>query len=148
MWSARARYEEALAVCQTIGDQSCMGTDLDSIGVLRRRQGDLRGALEMHRKALDVRRAVGDRAGVATSLYNMETCSKLSATFRGPGKVPPKSLDIRRQLGERRSAALTLSRLGNIRRREGEVGEALRMSEESLSALRASATAAVWRWPF
>ena len=31
MAGARARYEEALAVCRTTGDQSCIGTDLDSI---------------------------------------------------------------------------------------------------------------------
>ena len=76
-------------MCRTLGDQSCIGTDLDSLGVLRRRQGDLRGALAMHQEALESRRSVGDRAGVATSLYNLGTCSRLSATCRGLTRLPP-----------------------------------------------------------
>ena len=97
---ARARYEEALAVCRTIGDQSCMGTDLDSLGVLRRRQGDLRGALEMHKQALEVRRAVGDRAGVATSLYNIGNVLEIIGDLPRARQAAAEALDIRRQLGE------------------------------------------------
>src|SRR5262249_10314201 len=48
-----------------------------------------------------------------------------------------ESLEIRQQLGERRSAALTLSRLANIRRREGDLSEARRMNEEAVTALKA-----------
>jgi tetratricopeptide (TPR) repeat protein len=133
---ARARYEEALTVCRAIGDQTCIGADLDSLGVLRRRQGDLSGALEMHRGALDVRRAVGDRAGVATSLYNIGNVLEIVGDLPGARQASDESLQLRRQLGERRTAALTLSRLANIRRREGALDEALKMNNEALAALR------------
>jgi tetratricopeptide (TPR) repeat protein/tRNA A-37 threonylcarbamoyl transferase component Bud32 len=133
---ARARYEQALTVCRAIGDQTCIGADLDSLGVLRRRQGDLKGALEMHRGALDVRRAVGDRAGVATSLYNIGNVLEIIGDLPRARQAADESLQIRRQLGERRTAALTLSRLANIRRREGALDEALKMNEEALAALR------------
>jgi serine/threonine protein kinase/tetratricopeptide (TPR) repeat protein len=133
---ARARYEEALAVCRAIGDQGCTGTDLDSIGVLRRRQGDLRGALEMHQQALDSRRSVGDRAGVATSLYNSGNVLEILGDLPLARQAVAESLEIRQQLGDRRSAALTMSRLGNIRRREGDLGEAQKMNEEAVQALR------------
>ena len=134
---ARARYEEALAVCRTTGDQSCIGTDLDSIGVLRRRQGDLRGALEMHNEALESRRSVGDRAGVATSLYNAGNVLEIIGDLPRARQAAAESLEIRQQLGERRSAALTMSRLANIRRRQGELSDALSMNEEAVTALKA-----------
>lgn len=134
---ARARYEEALAVCRTIGDQSCIGTDLDSLGVLRRRLGDLRGAVDMHQQALETRRSVGDRAGVATSLYNSGNVLEIMGDLPRAHRDAAESLDIRRQLGDRRSAALALSRLANIRRREGALQEALRMNQEAIESLKA-----------
>jgi tetratricopeptide (TPR) repeat protein/tRNA A-37 threonylcarbamoyl transferase component Bud32/TolB-like protein len=136
---ARARYEEALVVCRTIGDQTCIGSDLDSLGVLRRRQGDLRGALDMHSGALDVRRAVGDRNGVATSLYNIGNVLEIIGDLPKARQAADEALQIRRQLGERRTAALTLSRLANIRRREGALDDALQMNQEALAALRSVA---------
>ncbi|MEO8369008.1 MAG: protein kinase [Candidatus Solibacter sp.] len=134
---ARARYEEALTVCRTLGDQSCIGTDLDSLGVLRRRLGDLRGALDMHQQALETRRAVGDRAGVATSLYNSGNVLEIMGDLPRAHHDTAESLDIRQQLGDRRSAALARSRMGNIRRREGELKEALRMNEDAVTSLKA-----------
>jgi serine/threonine protein kinase/tetratricopeptide (TPR) repeat protein len=133
---ARARYEEALTICRTIGDQTCIGTDLDSLGVLRRRQGDLQGALEMHKQALETRRLVGDRAGVATSLYNLGNVLEVIGDLPRAHQAVGEALEIRQQLAERRSAALTISRLGNIVRREGELAQGLRMNEEAVNALR------------
>ena len=134
---ARAQYEEALGVCRTVGDQSCIGNDLDSLGVLRRRQGDLEGALEMHRQALEIRRSVGDRAGVATAQYNVGNVLEVMGDLPGARQAESEALDLRRLLGLDRTAALTMSRLANIRRRQGELIDARNMHEQAVSRLRA-----------
>jgi serine/threonine protein kinase len=134
---ARARYQEALTECRIIGDQTCIGADLDSIGVLRRRQGDLKGALKMHQQALETRRLVGDRAGVATSLYNLGNVLERIGDLAGSHQAAAESLNIRQQLGDRRAAALTMSRVANLIRREGDLPTSLRMNEEAVNALRA-----------
>ena len=133
---ARARYEEALAVCRTIGDQSCIGTDLDSLGVCAAGRAIFGVRSQVHQEALESRRSVGDRAGVATSLYNLGNVLEIIGDLPRAHQATAESLEIRQQLGERRSAALTMSRLANIRRREGDLNEALGVAEEAVTSLK------------
>jgi tetratricopeptide (TPR) repeat protein len=135
--AARANFEHALEICRSTGDQTCIGNDLDSLGVLRRRQGDLEGAVAMHEQALAVRREVGDRSGVAMALYNLGNVLDLLGDLPRARAAETEALDIRRTLGLRRTAALTMCRLANVRRKQGELVEAIKMEQEALAELRA-----------
>ena len=66
--SAKAQWEESLALSREIGDRALIATTLNSLGELALDQGDFPAAKALQRESLALRRDLGDRRGITDTL--------------------------------------------------------------------------------
>jgi predicted ATPase len=69
--AARTCFEEALAICRSLGDRAGEAGCLNSLGIVARTAGDLAGAERYMVDSLALRRELNDVPGMATSLSNL-----------------------------------------------------------------------------
>ncbi len=66
--TARAIYEESLALRRELGDRQGVATSLINLGSVAQKQGDFAAAHRMHAESLTLFRELGHRVGIAYAL--------------------------------------------------------------------------------
>jgi predicted ATPase/DNA-binding SARP family transcriptional activator len=136
--TARALYEESLAVQRELGGTEAIASALWGLGYVAQRQKEYAEACDLHEKSLAVRRARGDWYGIAQSLIGLgdALCEQGEAPSAGACYYE-EALAIRRGLGDRAGVADALAQLANVAWRQGDPAQARRHREESLALWRA-----------
>lgn len=131
------KYQEALSLWQTLGDQRKEALTLHMIGESYRQSGEIQKALGYFSQAVSLRRAIGDRQGEAESLYNT------GVVYYGLGDSQ-KALDyyqqalvVFRATGDRHTEGKTLNAMGAAYEHLGKLPEALDAMTQSLALQRA-----------
>jgi tetratricopeptide (TPR) repeat protein len=134
--SARAGYEQALAIRRSARDQRGEAISLNQLGNLCYDRGDYSGALEHYRPALDLFRKVGDRRGEAWSLSGLGTIYLRCGDCEAARASYQEALSLRRMVRDQRGEAVTLADLGNALAGLGELEAARAHLEQAVSLTR------------
>jgi predicted ATPase/DNA-binding XRE family transcriptional regulator len=98
---ARARYAEALALFQALGDKAGIGLVLNGFGLIALdEEQDYKLAHRFFEDALAARRAAGDRWGIAHSLSGLAGPLLHKGDYSGARAVQEEALSISRELGD------------------------------------------------
>ncbi len=108
---AIAKYEEALPLARSTGDETFAPLLLGNLGGAYVSAGDLARGEALYAEALDQSRKLGDRFGVAINPYNLADCLKGRGELGGAWEQYRESLVITQELGERHLASRILDRI-------------------------------------
>jgi tetratricopeptide (TPR) repeat protein len=134
--SARAQYEESLAIYQRLGDPVSIASVLHRLGNLTEEQGDFAEARRFHEESLSIRRALGDQAGIALLLNRLGNIALDQGDYRWARAQYEESLAISRELGDRRGLYSSRHLLGVVAEHEGDFALARSIYEECLPVWR------------
>jgi tetratricopeptide (TPR) repeat protein len=144
--TARACFEENLAVGQELDDARVAAASLLNLGVvtqflvegnhIARYQGVAR-AQKYYEEALDLYHELGDRHGVALALENLGVLAPFGDDVPGSRRLLEESLDIRRKLGDQVGIAAATRFLSQLALRRGDHAGARDLQEECLAIDRA-----------
>jgi eukaryotic-like serine/threonine-protein kinase len=123
-FSARKRYQEALAIHQRIGNQHSVAGEFDNLGEVFLHLGDVRGALKSFQDALQTYQEVRDENGIALAKIGLGDTLFAEGKLLEARTAYEESLDICKQNGDRDRGAEALMGLGQVSRAEGNFHEA------------------------
>ena len=129
---ARALNEEALSIGQQLGDRQVIAMACNSLGDVRRWQGDPLAARSLYEEALRLGREVDDQWNIAYSLTALGIMSAGERNFAAARSLFEEGLTIKRALGDKRSIAYSLNQLADLALAEENTGAARSLYEESL----------------
>ncbi len=134
---AEAAFEQALAGFRDVRDPRGEAQTLRQFGSLRRNQGRLGDAVQLHSKPLwswRVRLRSGASRGNCSAIS--ASCTRNRAGWTTRARSSSGHLAIHREVGNRRSEGNDTSNLGNARREQGRLDESLGQFERALGILR------------
>ncbi len=144
--TARACFEENLAVGQELDDARVTAASLVNLGVVTqflveggridRAQGVVR-ARQCYDEALEHYRALGDRHGIALALENSGVLAPFGGDTVAARRLLEESLEIRRELGDQVGIAAATRFLGQLAMGRGDYANARSLQEECLDIERA-----------
>ena len=130
-----AHYQQAMAICEELGDRQGLIANLNRIGAIHEDRGDPAQGLEDYERALGIAEEVGDRRQEAKSLcsigvnyYTHRDESEQAIEYY------QRALAIGEELGYRREMATCLNGIGLIHDDDGEPARALEYYERALTA--------------
>ena len=128
-----------LHVERELGDPASIAKVLNNLGVMQRRVGNHRAALERLGEALDIKRKheIVDRSTVATTLNNLGAVHERLGEQAQALERYRESLEISRSLDDKVGAARTLSRIAVVHDLLGAYDAALRHHRAALDIFRA-----------
>jgi predicted ATPase/class 3 adenylate cyclase/Tfp pilus assembly protein PilF len=135
--TARARYEEALAIRRASGHRAGIAHSLSNLAGMARDRGDYDAARAGYEEALAIRRALGDSEGVARTLINLGILAQRQGDAATARARYEESLAVARAQGHAQAVAHALTNLGVVAQQEGDYATARARYEESLAAGRA-----------
>ena len=112
--SARALYEESLAIERELGDKAGIATSLNNLGLVAKAQGDYASARALHEESLAIWRELGNKAGIAMSLNNLGNVAYAQGDYTSARALHEESLGIKRELGDKAGIAKSLYNLGEL----------------------------------
>ena len=118
-FSARQRYQEALAIHQNIGNIHSVAAEFHNLGEISLFLGDVRGALQKHQDALQRYQEVRDNNGVALAKIGVGDALFAEGKLFEARKMYEESLDTCRQNGDKDREAEALMGLGQVLRAQG-----------------------------
>ena len=132
---ARPPYERALVLRRTLGDLRGEAVTLNNLGLVYDLSGDVPAALAAFDLALERLIRLGDRSQEATTLHNR------GQTYLAVGDQEQALADLERALAIRRAAgarprAATLTAIGRVHEKRGDLETALRCHTEALALAR------------
>ena len=119
-FSARKRYQDALAIHQDIGNKHSVAGEFDNLGEILLYLGDIRGALQKYQDALQTYQEVRDDNGVALAKIGLGDALFSEGKLFEARKMYEESLDTCRQNGDRDREAQALMGLGQVLRAQGD----------------------------
>jgi predicted ATPase/class 3 adenylate cyclase/transcriptional regulator with XRE-family HTH domain len=131
--SARAMYEESLAIFRELGDKKGIAQSLDGLGIIAYDQGDHVSGRSQMEESLAIRRELGDKKGIAQSLNNLGNAAQYQGDYASARSLQEESLAIERELGNKRGIAYSLNNLGSVAYLQGDYATARSLLEESLA---------------
>jgi predicted ATPase/DNA-binding SARP family transcriptional activator len=131
--TARAFYEESLAIQRELGDRWGVAFALTGLGFLAQRRGDLTVARDLQGAGLPLWRELGIESGIAWSLNSMADVAHQQGDLETARSLFEESLAIRRKVGDDWGAAFALSGLGLVAADQGDLEAAQTLLEESLT---------------
>ena len=131
-----ARYTEALAIWQEVGDERGMAEALFGLGNAAVLRGDEATARARYEASLALSRRVGDEARTAMTLQHLEEVLSRRGEHAAARGGLEEGLAIRRRLGDLHGTAWTLWFLGNLLYRRGEFDAARPVLEEGVALQR------------
>ncbi len=134
--SARALYEESLAIYRELGDRRGIAHSLNNLGNVACEQGDYPSARALFEESLAIYRELGDRRGIAISLGNLGNVAYDQGDYPSARALYEESLAIHREMGDRWGIAASLNNLGNVACDQGDYPSARALHEESLAIRR------------
>src|SRR3989442_4608377 len=132
----RALADEGLSLYNQLGDTRGMAIAFNILGNIAYRQGDYRGAKELHEASLARGRAAGDKHSIASSLVNLAVVADHLEQYDQAVTWCRDSLAIFREIDEPRGIAFALSLLGTLAGDQGDYPAARPLLEESLALQR------------
>ena len=117
--TARGRYEESLAIYQTLGDRAGIATALVMQGLWAHYAGDYRTARIHFEQALGLFLAVGDRRSIARTVRNLADVALAQANYANALELYDESLTRFRELGDKYFIAACLMGFGYLNGRQG-----------------------------
>src|SRR5579871_6424352 len=70
--TARALYEESLAIRRELGDKNGIADSLSNLGEMAKEQGDYAAARALYEESLAIRRELGDKYGIRSEEHTSE----------------------------------------------------------------------------
>jgi tetratricopeptide (TPR) repeat protein len=136
---ARAAFEEALAVAQTIGDTAQRGRALSCLARVALRAREAERVLALARESWDAYEQVGDPGGVATARHMTAAGTRLTGDYAGAAEIYAESLRDARGRGDEVLVGAETLNLGYMKLHLGDVAGARPLFEESLRVSRGNA---------
>jgi class 3 adenylate cyclase/tetratricopeptide (TPR) repeat protein len=134
--SARARYEESLAIRERLSDQAMMAALHSNLGVVAEYSGDFQAARDYNERALAIRTEVGDRWAIGVSQNNLGMIALHQAAFHEARTRFEESMRLHREVGDAWMVAIGHNNLGNATRGLGDLDAARAHYLQSLVAYR------------
>ena len=129
-------HQEALAVCEGLGDKRSRAVTLGDIARLRAAKGEVDEALRLHQEALAVCEGLGDKRSRAVTLGDIARLRAAKGEVDEALRLHQEALGIVEGLGDKRERAVRLGDIARLRADKGEVDEALRLQNERLQVNR------------
>jgi predicted ATPase len=134
--SARALFEESLALRREIGDKLSTADTLDNLAILTTEQGDHAAARPLFEENLRLRRELKDKWGIAASLSNLGNWFYSQGEHASARSLYEESLALQRELKDKWGIAASLSNLGIVATGLNDYQGARALFEESLALQR------------
>jgi tetratricopeptide (TPR) repeat protein len=112
--SARALYEEGLAIMRELENRVGIANALHNLGRVVNFQGDHSAARSVNEECLAIRRELGDRLGIAFSLSSLGDVASEQGDYPAAGGLFQEGLLIQRELGDRRGIVYSLGGLAGV----------------------------------
>ena len=119
-FSARQRYQEALAIHQNIGNKHSVAGEFDNLGEISLFLGDVRGALQKYQEALQTYQEVRDENGVALAKIGLGDALYSQGKLPEARKMYEESIKTCLLNGDRDREAVALLGLGRVLREQGD----------------------------
>lgn len=127
-------YEESRQVLRAVGDRNGEANALNNIGTVREGRGDLPGAKQAYERALTDFTNLGSKSGQSLALLNIAAVFELQGDLIQARKTMERSLVLCRESGAKGPyLAGLLASMADIQFRQGDLDEAEKLYEESLS---------------
>ncbi|MCI0489519.1 MAG: CHAT domain-containing protein [Blastocatellia bacterium] len=131
---AQTAYERALGLIES--NEGFTAFDLNNLGFLYNRLGELQKALRYYQQALPLRRLNRDRWSEGVTLDNIGQVYRKQGELYLALECHLEALRIFRELKKRRSEAIALSNIANVKHKLGETDKAIEYARLSLDAAR------------
>jgi tetratricopeptide (TPR) repeat protein len=112
--SARALFEESLAISQEVGNRMGISHSLADLGTVAFEKGDYPAAGALYQKSLAISRELGNRLGIAHTLDNLGEVAFEQGDYPAARKLFKEGLVIWRELGNRAGIADSLEALAAV----------------------------------
>jgi tetratricopeptide (TPR) repeat protein len=133
---ALQKFEQALSICQRVGEKKAEAAFLNEIGLVYSSLGQYDKALEYFEEALPIVRKVGDVEGEAATLNNIGAVYKSWGQYTKALEFYEKALPIFRKLPYVKGEGTTLNNIAVVHRSWGQYAKALEFYERSLAIYR------------
>lgn len=124
--------QEAVNLCEALGDQRSRAVALGDIARIKRRQGDVDAALELNQEQTQILRALGEKRELAVALGDLARIKRQMGELDAALQLNHERLGLFEQVGDNRSRAVTLGDIAQLREAKGEVDAALELNQERL----------------
>ena len=133
---AGRRFEESLALYQSLNDAYGEAQCFDGLGDVAARQGDHEAAWRHYEQALALRRQIGDLWGISISLGSLGGLAGRMGHYQEARARFEESLVICQRLENQRGVAASLHNLSTLAYLQEEYAEAKRLRQETLEICR------------
>jgi len=134
--TARARFEESIAISQELNDQQGVADSLLALGHLPLIKGDSADAAAVFEETLSISQAIGYEWGIAESLHLLGHAALIRGEHPNAGALFKESVARFRELGNKWSSAHPLTDVGRDALRQGNYVDARSVLEEALTIFR------------
>jgi len=131
--SARALFEENLAINRALGDKWGIANSLNNLGIIAVRNNNYAAARSLYEESLEAWREIGNRSAAAMSLSNLGNVAEGQGDYVAACSLYEEGLTIFKELRDARGIASSLSHLGDAARKQCDYQRARSFYDESLS---------------
>jgi tetratricopeptide (TPR) repeat protein len=130
---ALSRYEAALTLYRSMGDDGAVGRVLSNLALVLKDRGDPGRAEALFQEALDIATRRGDKRSMASACGNLGILAQEQGDYDRARALHERSLALKREIGGQFEVANTLNNLGAIALEQGEYRRARAFLEEGLA---------------
>ncbi len=134
--TARALYDEALAIWRALGDRQWIARTLSNLGNVAHGECDYPASRGLYEQSLALRRELDDRQGIADALNNLGSLAYDRGDYEGATTLYRECLAIRRELGDRWNMAILFNNLGAVADAQEDYASARPLFVECLEIFR------------
>jgi len=134
--NARALNEQALTICQELGDRQGVAYGFLSLGYVACSQGDNEIARSLFEQSLAALSELGDKQGIAVALHNLGTVVQDQGDYESARSLYERSLAIQQELGDTWGVSYSLLNLGLVACTQGDYESARSLYDRSLTILQ------------
>lgn len=144
--SARAYFEQSLAIFRAEDDVRGVTRALSSFGNVAGFQGNYSAAMDYYEQALRLAREIGERRAECLLLGNIGWLCGLLGDYQKAQNYVEQSLQIAREIGDRYTETFSLINLSSHAGAMGEYGSAIGYAEQGLALARQSKDRNMQAW--
>jgi len=133
---ARTRYEQALAICQAIGNRRGQSAAVNNLGTVCAKLGRHAEAKAYYEQSLAIDREIGNPRGISRSLSNLGSITAGQGDYDQARSCYKESMRICRETGDIQGLSGALNNLGIIYDQLGDYTAAREHFEEALEIRR------------
>lgn len=129
---ARARFEEAIAVFRSLGDDRRIAAILSNIAITHDRLGDISSARACHEQSVEIYERLADTQGLAFARLNLSSLLIHEGRCEDAIQVVKACLPALEQLGDRHRCGVAFHNLGESMLRLGDIRGAVHALERAV----------------